>query len=100
MLLLNSGDVLESEFFGALKLLFRKAWALQSAAMDNHELTKKRNVKDSSLFRSIKIPAQVTKSMQFIATIPQQTDYFSGETLEKEFMQAVLEKRELGSQDE
>ena len=56
--------------------------------------------KNSSLFGSTKIPAQVTKSMQVNARIPQQTEYFSGETLERQFMPVVLEKRELGSQDE
>ena len=38
--------------------------------------------------------------MQVNARIPQQTEYFSGETLERDFMPVVLEKRELGSQDE
>ena len=51
------------------------------------------------LFRTIKIPAHRTESMLKKTGITQQTKYLSGETLEKEILLAVTEKREFVSRD-
>ena len=71
--------------------------------MENHELTKRRDLKKlviCCLFRTIKKPTEGTKSMLFKNKTPRQAKFLSSEKLEKEFMLAVKEIIEFVSQDE
>ena len=51
------------------------------------------------LFPTIRIPGQATKSLLFKTGIPQQINYLSMETVKNEFKLAVMEKKQLVSQD-
>ena len=89
--------------FNVVKLFFRKLRLYWSVFMENHEFTKKRNVKKIAIrchFRTIKIAVQGILSMSLKSRVPQQAKCLSKETLKKKFMPDVLEEKEFVSQDE